>query len=129
MVLNEPGEAGWKGRIELPAVNPAGQVLYHPQAPVLGVAPGPVSVVELVAVQNPGPVEEVVDEAVDGDHVRPDLPVVPPGIAVKNRHDNAMWASFGPTLAMVVTFLMKLSRRSLMAPSAGRCPKVLLANV
>ena len=71
MVLNEPGEVGWKGGIELPAVNVFGQVLYHPQAPLLSVAPGSIGMVELVAVQNPGPVKEVVDQAVDGNHVRP----------------------------------------------------------
>ena len=65
IVLNEPGEVGWEGRIELPAVNSIGEVVYHPQAPVLTVTPGPVTVVELVAVQNPGPVEEVVNQAVD----------------------------------------------------------------
>ena len=72
--------------------------------------------VQLVAVQNSGPVEEVVDEAVDGNHVQPHVAVVPAGVAVKNRADRAMWASFGPTLAMVVIFPMKPSRRSLMAP-------------
>jgi hypothetical protein len=30
IVLNEPREVGRKGRVELSAVNPAGQVLYHP---------------------------------------------------------------------------------------------------
>ena len=75
------GKSGWEGRVELPAVNPVGEVVYHPQAPVLSVAPGSIGVVELVAVQNPGPVEEVVDQAVDGNHVGPDPPVVPPGIS------------------------------------------------
>ena len=37
--------------------------------------------VELVTVQNPGPVKEVVDQAIDRNHVRPDPPVVPPGIS------------------------------------------------
>lgn len=81
MVLNEPGKIGREGRIELPAVNPVGEVLYHPQTPVGGVAPGPVGVVELVAVQNPGPVEEVVDEGIDRNHVGPDLAVVPTGVS------------------------------------------------
>jgi len=78
IVLNEPGKAGRKGGVELSAVNPAGEVLYHPQAPILGVAPGPVGVVKPVARQNPGPVEEIVDEAVDRDHLFPDVAVVPP---------------------------------------------------
>jgi hypothetical protein len=71
MVLNEPGKTGREGRIELPAVNSIGEVLYHPQAPVLRVAPGPVGVVELVSTQYPSPVEEVVNEAVDRNHVGP----------------------------------------------------------
>jgi hypothetical protein len=81
IVLNKPGKAGRKGGVELSAVDPAGEVLYHPQAPVLGVAPGAIRMVELVAVQNPGPMEEVVYQAVDRNHVRPHPPVVPPGIA------------------------------------------------
>jgi len=48
MVLNESGKVGWKGGVELPAVNPAGEVLNHPQTPVLREAPGPIGVVELV---------------------------------------------------------------------------------
>ena len=81
MVLNEPGKVGREGRVELPAVNVAGQVLYHPQTPLSAVAPGPVGMVKLVAVQNPGPVEEVVDQAVDGNHVETHAAVVPAGVA------------------------------------------------
>ena len=62
------------------AVNMLGQVLYHPQTPLLSVAPGSIGVVELVAVQNSGPVKKGVHEAVDGYHVGPDLAVVPAGI-------------------------------------------------
>jgi hypothetical protein len=61
MVLNEPGEVGWEGWIELSAVNSIGEILNHPQAPFLCMATGPIGMVELVVVQNPGPVEEVVD--------------------------------------------------------------------
>jgi hypothetical protein len=85
MVLHEPGEVGWEGRIEFPAVNPVGQVLYNPQAPVLSVAPGTIGMVHLITIENPGPVEEVVNQAVDGNHVLPDPPVVPPGISCQEQ--------------------------------------------
>jgi hypothetical protein len=52
LVLHEPGKGGRKGGVELPAVNSIGEVVYHPQAFIGGVATGPVSVVKLVAVQN-----------------------------------------------------------------------------
>ena len=120
VVLNEPGEVGWEGRIELSAVNVFGQVLHHPQAPVGGVAPGSIGVVELVAVKYPGPVEEVVDEGVDRNHVAPDLPETHPVIgAVRKRHDSAMWASFGPTFAMVVTFPMSVLEEVGDRPTGG----------
>jgi len=45
------------------------------------VAARPIGVVELVAGQNSGAVEEVVDQAVDGYHVESHAAVVPTGIA------------------------------------------------
>ena len=33
VVLHEPGEVGREGRVELPAVNSIGEVLYHPKHP------------------------------------------------------------------------------------------------
>ena len=44
-------------------------------------APGPISMLQLVIVQNPGPVEEVVDQAVDGNHVEAYVTVVPARVA------------------------------------------------
>jgi hypothetical protein len=69
----------WAGRggIELPAVNPAREVLYHPKAAILSVAPGPIGMVELIVVEDSGPVEEVVDQAVDGNQVESHSMVVP----------------------------------------------------
>lgn len=79
VVLNEPGKVGWKGGIELPAVNAVGQVLYHPHTPLFRVAARSIGMVELAAIQNSGPVQEVVNQAVDGNHVKPHLAVVPAG--------------------------------------------------
>ena len=42
---------------------------------------GPVRMVELVTTEDPGPVEEVMDQAVDGNHVQPHPAVVPAGVA------------------------------------------------
>ena len=99
MVLNEPGKVGWESRIELPAVNPIGEVVYDSQAPVLSVAPRSIGVVELVTAKYPGPVEEVVDEAVDRNHVGPDLAVVPPWInrqeEARQRHVGELRADIG----------------------------------
>ena len=81
VVLYEPGKVGREGRVELPAVNAAGQVLYHPQTSGGGVVPGPVGMVKLVVSQDPGPVEEGVHQSVDGNHVQALLAVVPAGVA------------------------------------------------
>ena len=99
VVLNEPGEVGREGRIELPAVNPAGEVVDHPQTPGVGVAPGPVGMVSPVVRQNPGPVEESVDQAVDRNHVETHLAVVPAGVAgqeqARQRHVGELRADVG----------------------------------
>ena len=81
VVLNEPGKVGREGRIELPAVNPAGEVVYHPQTPSFGVAPVPIGMVNPVVGQDPGPVEESVHQAVDRNHVEAHVAVVPAGVA------------------------------------------------
>jgi len=80
MVLDQPGEVRWEGGVKLPAVNATGQVLNHPQTPFFRVAPGPIGVVKLVKTQYPGPVEEIVHQAVDGNHVQTHSAVVPAGV-------------------------------------------------
>jgi hypothetical protein len=99
VVLNEPGKEGGEGGVELPAVNVAGQVLYHPQTSGSTVAPGPIGMVSPVVGQNPGPVEEVVHQAVDGNHLMADAAVVPAGIGgeeePRQRHLGELRADVG----------------------------------
>jgi hypothetical protein len=72
-VLDEPGKGLRKRWIELPGIDPLGHVLNDVGAAAESVASQPVLVLRLEPLQDPGPVQKIVHQGVDGDHAAADL--------------------------------------------------------
>jgi hypothetical protein len=84
--LHEPGKYLRKGAIELPGVDPAGNQPDNVGAAAWPVAAGPVGMGGLEPAQDPGPVQEIVDQGIDRDQVHADFqaPIRMPDIAMAN---------------------------------------------
>src|SRR2546421_12756752 len=72
-VLHEPREGLWESRIELPGVNLFGDGLNNVGTAAGPIASQPIGVVRVEPMQDPGPVQKIVNEGVDGDHAAADL--------------------------------------------------------
>ena len=78
-MLDEPGEDVWKRGIELSGIDPFCHSLNNVRAAVGLVASQPVQVVRIEPLQDPGPVQKIMDQRVDGDHAAADLdPILHP---------------------------------------------------
>jgi len=64
--LHEPGKRRREGRIELPSINARGEQTENAGAPSRPVAPVSVRVVGAQPPQDPGSVQEIMDQGVDG---------------------------------------------------------------
>ncbi len=71
--LHEPGEDLRKIAVELPSVDLAGNQPNDIGAAAWPVAAGPVRMGSLKPSQDPGPVQKVVDQSIDGDQLHPDF--------------------------------------------------------
>ena len=67
--LDEPGKYLRKGAIELPRVDFAGDQPHNVGAAAWPVTAGPVGMGGLEPGQDPGPVQEIVDQGIDGDQL------------------------------------------------------------
>jgi hypothetical protein len=72
-VLNKPWKRPWKTAVELPRVDQLGNRLDDFGAAAKPVAGEAVAVVGSEPAQDSGPVQEIVDQGVDGDHAAADL--------------------------------------------------------
>jgi hypothetical protein len=82
-VLNEPGERRWEPAVELPGVDLLSDRFDDVGAAARPVAGDAVGVVGPEPGQDAGPVQEIVDQGVDGDHAAPDLAPAAPVAAEK----------------------------------------------
>ena len=64
--LHEPRKRRREGRVELASVDVGGDQIENVGAPALAVAPVPVRMVGAQPSQDPGSVQEIMDESVDG---------------------------------------------------------------
>ena len=71
--LYEPGEDLREGTVELPGVDLAGNQPDNVGAAAWPVAAGPVWMASLEPAQDPGPVQEIVDQGIDRNQVHTDL--------------------------------------------------------
>src|SRR3984893_16419163 len=71
--LHEPRENGREGRIERTGVDLLGDQPNDIGAAAWPVAAGPVRVGSLEPSKDPGPVQEIVDQGIDGDQVHADF--------------------------------------------------------
>ena len=67
--LDEPGEDRRETRIELPSVDLAGDQPHNVGAAAWPVTAGPVGMGSLEPAQDPGPVQEIVDQGIDRDQL------------------------------------------------------------
>ena len=65
--LHEPGERRWESRIELPSINARGEQAENAGAPSRPVAHLSVRMIGAQPPQDPGSVQEIMDQGVDGD--------------------------------------------------------------
>ena len=72
-VLDEPGKSLRKRWIELSGIDVLGNDLNDIRAAAESVASQPVLVLRLEPLQDPGPVQKVMNQRVDGDHAAADL--------------------------------------------------------
>ena len=73
-MLHEPWENGQEGRIEGPGVDLLSHQGNNVSAAAWPVAPRAIGVFSLEPIQDPGAVQEIVHQGVDGDHGGADLP-------------------------------------------------------
>ena len=85
--LYEPGENRRESAVELPSVDLAGNQPDNVGAAAWPVAAGPVGMGGLEPAQDPGPVQEVVDQGIDGDQVHANFQ--PPRANVSGADQNA----------------------------------------
>ena len=71
--LHEPRKCHREGRIELPSIDIRGEEPENAGAPSRLIAPVAVRMIGAEALQDPGPVEEIVDQGVDSDKCRADF--------------------------------------------------------
>jgi hypothetical protein len=72
-VLDEPGKGLWKAGVELSGIDPLGYGCNNVGAATGSVASRTVLVLRLEPLQDPGPVQKVMNQRVDGDHAAADL--------------------------------------------------------
>ena len=71
--LHEPRKRRREGRVELSSINVGRELIYDASAPSRLIATGSVRVVGTKPPQDPGSVQEIMDEGVDGDERRADF--------------------------------------------------------
>src|SRR5580704_3402620 len=72
-VLNEPGEGLRKVRVELPGIDPLGYGCNNVGAATGSVAGRTIQVVRVEPMQDPGPVQKVMNQGINRDHGAADL--------------------------------------------------------
>ena len=70
---DEPRKGPWKGRIELPGVDPLGDRCNNVGAAARLMAGRAIQVVRVEPSQDAGPVQKVMHQGVNGDHAAADL--------------------------------------------------------
>src|SRR4029077_3198495 len=85
--MYEPGKNRRESAVELPSVDLAGNQPDNVGAAAWPVAAGPVGMGGLEPAQDPGPVQEVVDQGIDGDQVHANFQ--PPRANVSGADQNA----------------------------------------
>ena len=85
--LHEPGEDRREGTVELPGVDLAGNLPDNVGAAAWPVTAGPVWMASLEPAQDPGPVQEIVDQGIDRDQVHADFQ--PPRANISGTNQNA----------------------------------------
>ena len=72
-VLHEPGKRRGEGRIELASINARDEQTENAGAPSRPIAPVPIRMVGAQPPQDPGSVQDIMDQGVDGDKGRADF--------------------------------------------------------
>ena len=85
--LHEPGKDLWKGPVELPSIDLLGDQPNDVGTAARPVATGAIRMIGVESVEDPGPMQKVVYQGVDGDHARADLE--PFGANVSTADQNA----------------------------------------